>query len=660
VRVLEIPGATGGAGSVATDTLFDAVGDLAVGSGPDAAGKLSKGADFTKLIVDSAQSFDLRWATDYFIDVKVHHGATGTNSGDDSVAINAAVNAVPQSGNTTGGTIWFGSGKYLCLSTINLSAKNGIRLLGPGVVSHNEAITSGRGAMLVAGTADMTLVTVDNGTGSVYHWGPHIDGLNFRDNIGGTGTGVTLLYIRTTNRGTVRNCSFRGIGSGTGTVAITGDWGSSSLDFAWWKFDNLFISNCNIAYNIIGTFGFTINDGLISNPTGTAPVGIKLRNSSKVKVFGLMMDADDFVGATAIDIDDNSSGNYFYGLKLEKFPTMVSIGQSGPGTCIGNAFFGTVFGGSAAVETAVTLGAFSVDSHFWSSRLVNINTALTADASAKGTIFQRTGATGTGYGNAMLSLEAQAAASIGFQFVRRVGQTGNAFEVLSSDRATVLSAIDGLGNFFADGYFDFDNIVLPPNPASGRSRIFRDNADQIFKLLKPDGTLLNLETDGLASRTTATAAISTTETVVISRSLPANFLKAGTQLRIEASGVGTTGSTPGSTTWRMRIGPVTLTGNIASTLVAPNTASRTAMAWTLDAMFSVRTAGAAGTCIGNINVHSNVSTNDLYTSVSNVAGTSSTVAVDTTVVNLFELTVTTGAATSTVTCHIAAIDIVKL
>ena len=54
--------ATAGSGSVATDTIFDAKGDLAVGTGSDAASKLSVGANNTVLMADSSQSTGAKWA----------------------------------------------------------------------------------------------------------------------------------------------------------------------------------------------------------------------------------------------------------------------------------------------------------------------------------------------------------------------------------------------------------------------------------------------------------------------------------------------------------------------------------------------------------------------------------------------------------------------
>lgn len=50
-------------GSVATDTIWDAKGDLAVGTGADTAERLAVGANDTILIADSTQTTGLRWGT---------------------------------------------------------------------------------------------------------------------------------------------------------------------------------------------------------------------------------------------------------------------------------------------------------------------------------------------------------------------------------------------------------------------------------------------------------------------------------------------------------------------------------------------------------------------------------------------------------------------
>lgn len=52
---------SGGGGSVATDTIFDAKGDLAVGTGADTAAKQSVGTNDTVLTADSAQTTGVKW-----------------------------------------------------------------------------------------------------------------------------------------------------------------------------------------------------------------------------------------------------------------------------------------------------------------------------------------------------------------------------------------------------------------------------------------------------------------------------------------------------------------------------------------------------------------------------------------------------------------------
>jgi hypothetical protein len=53
----------GGSGNVATDTIFDAKGDLAVGTGADTAAKLTVGANDTIPMADSAQTTGIKWGT---------------------------------------------------------------------------------------------------------------------------------------------------------------------------------------------------------------------------------------------------------------------------------------------------------------------------------------------------------------------------------------------------------------------------------------------------------------------------------------------------------------------------------------------------------------------------------------------------------------------
>jgi len=54
----------GGGGAVATDTIWDAKGDLAVGTGADAASRLAVGTNGHVLTADSTQSTGVKWAAE--------------------------------------------------------------------------------------------------------------------------------------------------------------------------------------------------------------------------------------------------------------------------------------------------------------------------------------------------------------------------------------------------------------------------------------------------------------------------------------------------------------------------------------------------------------------------------------------------------------------
>lgn len=73
--------AAGGSGAVATDTIWDAKGDLAVGTGADTAAKLTVGANGTILVPDSTQSTGLKWFTPSYADVYRNSAQNLTSGG---------------------------------------------------------------------------------------------------------------------------------------------------------------------------------------------------------------------------------------------------------------------------------------------------------------------------------------------------------------------------------------------------------------------------------------------------------------------------------------------------------------------------------------------------------------------------------------------------
>lgn len=161
------------------------------------------------------------------------------------------------------------------------------------------------------------------------------------------------------------------------------------------------------------------------------------------------------------------------------------------------------------------------------------------------------------------------------------------------------------------------------------------------------------------SSVAASAAIVNAETRVVGCNIPANVMAAGTTFRITASGTVTTASTPGSDVFKIRIGPTTLTANIAVTVTAPAVASITTQPFYFDAIVTVRTGGTGGTVVGQGVISSTHVTTGAFTSLNIIGITTTAVALDTTVANIAELTFVSGATDSSATFQTAAIAIVK-
>ena len=151
--------------------------------------------------------------------------------------------------------------------------------------------------------------------------------------------------------------------------------------------------------------------------------------------------------------------------------------------------------------------------------------------------------------------------------------------------------------------------------------------------------------------------IANTETMIVSATIPANQMAAGTTYRIRATGVSTAAGATAGSTFRVRVGTTTLSGNIAATLTGTSAAG-TDIPFSIEALVAVRTAGAGGTVIGSIAYNANAATGALNATVK-VGQVTSTVAVDTTAQKLVELTYISGASGTNITVHNAVIELVK-
>jgi hypothetical protein len=153
---------------------------------------------------------------------------------------------------------------------------------------------------------------------------------------------------------------------------------------------------------------------------------------------------------------------------------------------------------------------------------------------------------------------------------------------------------------------------------------------------------------------------SNTETRLVGYTITQNTMVVGTSYRIEAYGVlSDASSSPGTATWRVRIGTTTLTGNIACSIAPTLATSLSSVPWHFTALLTVRTNGGSGTCIANSWLDSKVST----TLAQAVTGSAqvATVAVDTTAAKQIELTFQFGTSSSSniLKCENALIELVK-
>jgi hypothetical protein len=153
---------------------------------------------------------------------------------------------------------------------------------------------------------------------------------------------------------------------------------------------------------------------------------------------------------------------------------------------------------------------------------------------------------------------------------------------------------------------------------------------------------------------------SNTETQICVATLPAYILSAGTSIQINAHGyLSSKASSPGSATWRARIGPTTLIGSVVVSLgIASMTTNMVSQPWHLRMDITMRTAGSGGTVAGMGYVHGSLGALATLLLVSNPVVAAA--GVDTTVQNLVELTFQFGTSdiSNVIICELAEVNVV--
>lgn len=162
-------------------------------------------------------------------------------------------------------------------------------------------------------------------------------------------------------------------------------------------------------------------------------------------------------------------------------------------------------------------------------------------------------------------------------------------------------------------------------------------------------------TVGLGTLSVATGGISNTQAVVKSITIPANTLTVGSTYRFMAYAMASGDGVAGRVlTLRIRIGTTTLTGNIASSVAPTINTGASSDGFHIGGLFTVRSVGATGTCIGGLHVVGKGT--QPFASNAAASDTNSTVVVDTTVENQLELTAVTAAAGASINVHLATIE----
>lgn len=163
-------------------------------------------------------------------------------------------------------------------------------------------------------------------------------------------------------------------------------------------------------------------------------------------------------------------------------------------------------------------------------------------------------------------------------------------------------------------------------------------------------------TVGLSSRYTTTGAISTTETQVVGATIPANSLVAGSQYVLKAFGtLSVSGGVARTATFRLRVGPTTLTGATIESMNPTTTTTASGDGYMIEATLTIASTGATGDTYGTIEMNGG---SQPFAVGSRVDVSSAAVTIDTTVANVIELTAETSNAAATTTFRQAYIQCV--
>ena len=151
------------------------------------------------------------WHEAQVLNVVTDFGATGNGTTDDTTAIQAAVDAIAD----TGGSVYFPTGRYKVTSQIDIQSTRPIHLIGDmGGQIYNPSVTPA--GIIIGGNITGSIIKFSSPATRAEHGGGSIIGLSFYDATGsgatpGTYTCTAALELYDFSLSTVKDCSFHWI-----------------------------------------------------------------------------------------------------------------------------------------------------------------------------------------------------------------------------------------------------------------------------------------------------------------------------------------------------------------------------------------------------------------------------------------------------------------
>jgi hypothetical protein len=245
------PGPPGPIGDITTSPIWDAKGDLAVGTGPDTSARLAVGPQGYYLVSDSAQTAGLGWGRPlYHLDIVKELGANNTGSVDAAPQINQAIVNLA----STGGIVQLGN-NHRINSPINFS---------PCVSTWKAVTLRGVGGTFNYNNPGATTILSYTGTSAIKAIGTDLNNYPYVNLEGfcvrvmaNQGTGVPCIDFQAVVEGFfIKQVEIDFASSGG--VPFTGDGFRVTIALSCWTFEN-----CRVASAIPKTEGiaWSLTDG---------------------------------------------------------------------------------------------------------------------------------------------------------------------------------------------------------------------------------------------------------------------------------------------------------------------------------------------------------------------------------------------------------------